>query len=121
MVFYDINDVRECNFIIIGSSLQYLEDYTSYLEKLVEKKVKYILLDRIPVSGNEWISVEIVHEPIYEASYPIRVFKKSKLLHTMRSHGYEAVQTWLPETREQFKVNEEIVTFESFLFVLESE
>lgn len=116
--FYDIDEVKDCNFIVIGSSLQYLDDYEIYLNKIVRKKTKYIILDRIPVSHKEWISIEVVHEPIYEASYPIRIFEKNKLISYMNRQGYVIEQTWIPETREQFTVNDRMVTFESFLFKL---
>ena len=115
---YDIDDVELCNFIIVGSSIQYINNYMLYLNKLVSKKVTHIVFDKIPVSNQEWISIEVVHEPIYEASYPIRVFDKEKLIDYMKSYGYEVEQSWLPEYREQFIVNDREVIFRSFAFKL---
>ena len=90
-----------------------------YLNKLVSKKVTHIVFDKIPVSNQEWISIEVVHEPIYEASYPVRVFSKNDLFSYMKLHGYVVEQSWLPETREQFVVNDRDVVFESFIFKLQ--
>lgn len=33
----------------------------------------------------EWISVEDVHEAIYEENYPIRMFEKNKLANDMKN------------------------------------
>lgn len=77
---YDMRDVKECNCIIFGSSLQYIKDYKKYLLLSLQRKCKYILIDKTPVSNCDWISIERVHEPIYEGSYPFYVFDKKNTI-----------------------------------------
>lgn len=118
---YEIQDVKDCNCIIFGSSLQYVENYRLYLLDAVQRKCKYVILDKTPVSNGDWISIERVHEPIYEGSYPFHVFDKQK---TLGGSGigalkdYELVEQWIQEIGTEFMEGDRKVIFESFLFRL---
>lgn len=114
---YEIRDADECNCILFGSSLHYIKNYRDYLSEALQRKCEYVILDKTPVSNKEWISVERVHEPIYEGSYPFYVFDKQQIC---GEHGmlrdYELVESWVPEIGTEFMVGNRKAVFESFLF-----
>lgn len=116
---YCMSDVKECNCIIFGSVLQYIKNYLPILEEALKRGCKYIIIDKTPVSSAEWISVEQVHEPIYEASYAMRILKKDELLHIFNKYGYKMVENWEPEVGTDFRVKDKKCVFESMLFVKE--
>ena len=69
--------IEEClisiqpNIILISSSLQYISNPLSILEKINQSGVQYILFDRIACSTSEnFITIQNVPVEIYEASYP---------------------------------------------------
>lgn len=120
---YKICDVVACNCIIFASSLQYIKNYDEILLEAVAHKCKYIIIDRTPMSSAEWISIEQVHEPIYEASYPIRIFDKERLIGQdgiLWQNGYKLVEQWIPNTQERFSIDKRKCIFESFLFKFNS-
>jgi hypothetical protein len=116
---YEIQDVEFCNCIIFGGSLQYIKNYKQYLSEALQRKCKYIILDKVPVSNQDWISIERVHEPIYEGSYPFYVFDKKN---TIGGGGYgmfrdyDLVEQWIQEMGTEFMVGNRKAIFESFLF-----
>lgn len=113
---YYMKDVKDCNCIIFGSVLQYIENYIDILIEALEKDCEHIVVDKTPVSTAEWISIEQVHEPIYEASYPMRVINKDKLTKLFFEKGYYLVENWIPEYGTEFRVGNKRCFFESFYF-----
>lgn len=117
--YYSVDEIEDCNCVIFGSSLQYLEDYEEYLEKISQRKYKYIILDRTAVCDEEWFSIEVVHEPIYEAKYPVHVFREDELILLFKGLGYGLNLQWVKDFSEIFVVDDKVVRQKSFLFVLE--
>lgn len=113
---YTIQDVEECNVVIFGSSLQYIENWKEYLIEAMERCPTYIIIDKTPVSASSWISIEHVHEPIYEANYPMWIFDRQKLLHLLGKYHYDFVEMWEPEYGTDFRVGNRRCVFESLLF-----
>lgn len=114
--FYNIEEICKFNCLLFGSSLQYLDNYKQYLRFARKKKCKYIIVDRIPVSNEEWYSIEQVHEPIYEASYPIHIFNENKIIEFIESLGYKLKQSWIKDVKEEYYVEGKLVKFKSFSF-----
>lgn len=70
--------------IVLGSVLQYLPNYRSTLEELLDLRSDVIFLDRHPCridkSGqSQTIVVQHVPPRIYTASYPMRIFRDGEL------------------------------------------
>lgn len=111
-----MGEIQESNCIIFGGSIQYIVNYDEYLNLALSKAPKYLIIDRTPVSDEEWYGIEYVHEPIYEATYPIHVFDINDLIKMIEKGDYRLKQTWIPETNEWFSVENKKCIFQSFLF-----
>ena len=80
--------------VLFSSVLQYLENPRSFLEKV--RNVEYLIIDRHPEFAevlDAQYSVQYVHEPIYEASYPVRIWGKDELK-TLLSEEYQLLMEW---------------------------
>ncbi|MCK4816593.1 methyltransferase, TIGR04325 family, partial [bacterium] len=66
--------------ILFSSVIQYLENPYELLRKIKSHGFEYIIFDRTPFvqNGNDMLTVQIVPEEIYAASYPCWFFGKSK-------------------------------------------
>lgn len=83
--FYETID--EClteqkpNVVLLSSVLQYLEKPYDLLEKISNKDIDYLLIDRTPCTKNkEILTIQIVPSDIYPASYPSWIFNHQQLL-----------------------------------------
>lgn len=75
---------------LFSASLQYLPEPYKVLDQLVEKGVKFILFDRLVVNHHrDLITVQNVDPVIYEASYPLWIFKEKNILDYFSNNGYE--------------------------------
>ena len=99
--FYE--SVEEClsenrpNVILLSSVLQYLPDPYGILNTLGAIKADTLLLDRTSFSSsghNDLIKLQYVPEPIYQASYPCRVFNEENLCQFISGLGYELLETF---------------------------
>ena len=69
------------NILILSGVLQYLEKPYEFIEKVLNKKFEYILIDRTPfVSGRNRITVQRVNPRIYSASYPCWFFNEKQVI-----------------------------------------
>lgn len=88
----DVADAGQsgCDVALFASSLCYLEDPARFLGEIEDLGVPYLIIDRLPVTPSERdiIRLQRVREPIYPASYPVRIFNEQNLL-----------QNWLKEWR----------------------
>ncbi len=77
---------------LFSASLQYLPEPYKILDKLFEKKLKFILIDRLVVNNKrDLITVQNVDPVIYEASYPLWIFKEKNVLDYFIKNNYELV------------------------------
>lgn len=116
---YLMSEVDRCNLVLFGSSLQYLEDYHVYLKQIADRNVKYLVIDRLPVSNETWVSVEYVHEPIYEACYPLHIICEDELIQEINLLGYELSTTWIKDANEVWQLDNKLIKIKSFVFVKE--
>lgn len=117
--YYAIDEVEKCNCVLFGSSLQYLENYHTFLKEIADRDIKYLIIDRLPVSNETWVSVEYVHEPIYEASYPLHIICEDELIDEVSALGYRFAQKWIKDTNEVWQIDNKLIKEKSFLFVKE--
>ena len=73
------------SIILLSSVLQYIEDPYKIIEKLSTVGADYLIIDRTTFYDKEEDMILIQHVPswIYQASYPMRVFAKSKFIETL--------------------------------------
>lgn len=78
--FWDsIDEVERADLVIFSGVLQYLENYKEVIQKVVQLKPKYILVDRTFVAKNSRIVVQHVNQDIYEGAYPAKIFGESEI------------------------------------------
>ncbi len=116
---YLMDEVDRCNCVLFGSSLQYLEDYHVYLKQIADKDIHYLIVDRLPVSNEAWISIEYVHEPIYESCYPLHIIDESELIREISSLGYQLAMMWIKDTNEVWQLDCKLIKIKSFVFIKE--
>lgn len=89
-----LDKIANCNCILFSGVLQYLKDHDAIIEQACKKAPSYIIIERTPVSSQSRICIETIHEPIYEALYPIRIFTEAELLALFETYGYHVVDSW---------------------------
>lgn len=77
-----IDEVKNADVLILSSVLQYLKAPYEWLDKFIEKGIKYIIIDRTALSleGRDRLTLQKVPPEIYEASYPAWFLDEKKLL-----------------------------------------
>lgn len=75
----DFEKYGRFDIALLSASLQYIEQYEEIMIKLIKTKPRYIILDRIPISGRSRICIETVPERIYKSSYPLRIFSENEI------------------------------------------
>jgi putative methyltransferase (TIGR04325 family) len=102
------------DIILFSGVLQYLENPQEMIEKI--KSIPYIIIDIHPeflTRENPLFTVQNVSEPIYNASYPLKIWGKGEL-QTMFSEHYEILESWklkydyLPKIKDENGIVEKI-------------
>ena len=83
--YYSIQDAQSrqaIDVILFSSVLQYLPDPVKLIQQVKACEIPFIILDRTAFAEGtrEMWTVQSVHEPIYEASYPAYFFTESGLI-----------------------------------------
>ncbi len=80
--------------LLLASCLQYIESPYSLLDKLINPKIKIIIVDRTTFSYSDLdeIKVQVVPPHIYDASYPCRLLSHSKLKKYFVQKGFEILE-----------------------------
>lgn len=81
----DCKSKNQQNVILLSSVLQYLDDYIDIIKQLTTTNATLLIIDRTPFSSidSDKILIQKVPSSIYSASYPMRVFSRSKFLETL--------------------------------------
>lgn len=106
--------------VLISSSLQYVENPSAVLENLLDLKPEFVILDRTPFheDDEDVLMVQDVPRQIYNSSYPLWIFSKSKLISSTQAH-YELV-TGFNSPEGTIFIKKSPVKFQGFLFRLRS-
>ncbi len=81
--------------VLLSSSLCYVPDAAQILDEAAATTAQYLIIDRLPLVAGERdrIAVQSVSEPIYCASYPIRMFAEGPLL-TQLLRPWRLIERW---------------------------
>lgn len=84
------------NLLLLSSVLSYLPDPWSLLKEVLSLGIRYAVMDRTPFlfSGRDRLTVQVVPQEIYPASYPAWFFGKTRLLRQFSEFGYEIRAQW---------------------------
>lgn len=89
--FYDLNEYEiyfdTTNLILLSGVIQYLEHPYKLLSNLMNKKVKYIVIDRIPLTNKD-DKITIQHNYFEKSSYPVWLLNQKKLINFL-NYKYE--------------------------------
>lgn len=86
--------LEECeddsNVVLLSGVLSYLENPYEILDRIVSKKIKYIIVDEQAFSKEDVdiIRLQNVPESIYKAVYPARLFSLTKFSDFFKKNGY---------------------------------
>ena len=108
--FFDDIDkhLYEADILLFGSSLQYLENPYSTLDKCINKiKPKYIIFDRTGFSSNKNDEIFLQNVNLrYKASYPAWIFSENKFLEHLNKMEYIKIDSWrsnqIPKSKQTF-------------------
>ena len=86
------------NVVLLSGVLQYLEYPLEYLENLLSKGVKFILIDRTAAQFDIAATPFVQHVPawIYSASYPLWFLNADEMQDGFARHGYEVLDRFQP-------------------------
>lgn len=81
--------------VLLSSSLCYVSDAAQILDEAAATTAQYLIIDRLPIVAGERdrIAVQSVAEPIYSASYPIRMFAEGPLLRNLL-RPWRLIERW---------------------------
>ncbi|MCG6152932.1 methyltransferase, TIGR04325 family [Leptospira bandrabouensis] len=68
--------------VLFSASLQYFEHWKIFIENVVNAKVEFIILDRIPIlqsKNKSFVTIQYVPAYIYDVSYPCHLFSQNDL------------------------------------------
>jgi len=104
------------NVVLLSSVLQYLENPYDLFEKLSLSGADLMVIDRTPFrSGNlDEVFIQQVPENIYDATYPMWVFGKSKFMDFASKHWRLIIEEVSQEG--EFKVNGVKFSFQGMIF-----
>lgn len=95
------NTITEANtsgvdVVLFGSSICYVNNPYQFLKEAIATKANYIIFDRTPISfaSHDEFVLQKVTEPIYNASYPLRIFCRENLLGPFYINQYELIEEW---------------------------
>lgn len=111
---YSIDDVKDANVLILSSVVQYLEEPYAWIQRLLEKNIEYVIVDRTAFNMElrDRLTLQVVSPSIYEASYPAWFLNKEKFL-TCFLPTYDVMLEW-----DGFDVVNVPSMFKGFLFKL---
>ena len=93
----EASDHQQLDTILFSSVLQYLEDPSDILRQAAG--FRYLIVDRHPEfceRTRAQIAVQKVTEPVYDASYPVRIWGKNELRDRLRQ-DYRLLGEWVSE------------------------
>jgi len=99
--YYTINEAIKNNkssVLLLSSVIQYFEDPKALIQKCINYNFDYIIIDRTAFinKDNDRITVQIVPEYIYKASYPAWFFNEQNFLDNFK-HKYEIINNFLSD------------------------
>jgi putative methyltransferase (TIGR04325 family) len=104
------------NVVLLSSVMQYLENPYELFEKISKIGACLMIIDRSPFKSgsNDEIFIQKVPKNIYDASYPMWVFSKSKFMDTANKNWQLINEEVSPEG--EFKINKTKLTFQGMIF-----
>lgn len=119
--FYNVEELLSSkgkqNVVILSSVLQYFPEKNVVLDWISELNAKYIIVERNPVGIRKRITIETVHEPIYESTRPYVCMDEKEFIQNFNHRGYKLLDSWKSLVDSDLYLGNEIYKLKSFVFV----
>lgn len=107
--YYTIDEALKNNkptVLLLSSVIQYFEDPKVLIKKILAHNFEYIIIDRTAFIENrkDRITVQIVPESIYKASYPAWFFNEKNLLYNFKDK-YEVINSFLSDLSKPMNID----------------
>jgi len=98
----NIEEVDKFDIAIMSSSLQYFEEWHKFVEKLISRFPKYVLIDRHPLTDRKSEIFIQLNTNYYEeeVTYPIHILNEKDFLAAF--NGYEVIKSWNSDFDPQY-------------------
>jgi putative methyltransferase (TIGR04325 family) len=118
--FYDIDSCLKKSFpniILLSGVLQYLENPYDFLKKILDYKVKYIIIDRTAFlkKGEDRLTIQKVPPEIYNASYPSWFFNERNFL-SLFKNKYKMIADFSAHEGFVVDLKDTTVGYKGFIF-----
>lgn len=82
--------------VLAASSLCYVAEPKSLIREIEAVRCRYLIIDRLPMSfgDRDRIALQTVAPPIYDASYPVRLFTEKTLLENLLGR-WRVIEKWV--------------------------
>lgn len=82
--YYDVESCvaeNNVNVVLLSSVIQYIEKPYELINEIIKHKIKYVIIDRMPLllNGTDRITIQKVPKTIYEAQYPCWLLNENNL------------------------------------------
>ena len=90
----NLNDIENVDIVILSSTLQYFEDWEDFVQNIINKKPRHIIIDRHPLSNDESKIFVQLNNNYYseEVTYPLHICNENEFLNTFAD--YQIVKRW---------------------------
>jgi putative methyltransferase (TIGR04325 family) len=93
-----ISDASEggADVVLCSSSLCYVRDPIALMDEIDAAPCRYLIIDRLPMvpGDRDRIALQKVTRPIYDASYPVRIFAENNLLGKILGR-WRLIERWI--------------------------
>ena len=112
-----VEEAGAYNVVLFSAALQYIENYREILNKIFIASPRYIITDRVTISDENKVCIERVHEPIYEASYPVYVFAEKDFMQMFTGAGYRLESEWVKNRSWAYNAGGKLIYEKSYFWV----
>lgn len=100
-----IDTGNECDVLYMSGVLMYLDTPYVCLEKLIQYKFKYVLIDRtyFNITDDDMLCIQNVPDEIYHGSYPAWLLSEKNIKNLLETNGYHLVNSWFSTLENEEK------------------
>ena len=102
--------------VLLSSVLQYFPEKDVVLDWIEELDAGYVIIERNPVGARKRITIETVHEPIYESTRPFVCMDEKELVQNVENRGYRLLDSWKSLVDSDLHIGSEVYSLKSFVF-----
>jgi putative methyltransferase (TIGR04325 family) len=106
--FYEsLNEIKKKpDIVLFCCSLCYIQNPYEILQKVIDIKSKFIVIDRTPFTSSkkDLFAIQVVNKRIYDAKLPITIFSLNKFIKFLKK-DYILIEKWISEDQPELSDN----------------